>query len=966
MKTTYFRADVRPAVGIWRHVCLLAVILMLGSAAPVQAAPPQKLLTVLAQRGQHTKFLSMVSAAGLTSTLDGAGPFTIFAPTDAAYDTFPTLVISNLIVNLTAPTNQALLKGAIQFHVASGQVTAASLGVLSKLPMTDGSQANITSSSGQLKINHARITQAGIAAANGTIHVIDAVLVPPNLAATVTVAHRVRIDGRFTTLTLLLDQGGYSDPGLNRFIPRTLFAPTDAAFAKLPASTVSALFDPANVNDLFFRLNYLISRTDSPASVLSVTPNLPTVAEEFLPVTTAGGLKVGGAAVVEADLKCLNGWIHAIDTFITRPSLLETQTAYDFLKEDPNFSTMVEIFEATGFGDVLRQRAASLTVFAPPNSSWAKLNPAVLKVLKDPTYRNVTVYYAAIQIVQPRFLLETLNQFFGGGTVATTYGTPVTVGKSGSTYLINGVPVTTPNILTTNGNINFTAENFIKDFLPMDIDIRAVLEADGRFTKWLQALRTAGLESLLASNDPASFVTVVAPTDTGINALPPGAFDNLLRAENRASLELFVRKHLVPGTQRSSRFNPAITLTTLAGTPLTFQPAGGGFTAGGVPIVTLDEILANEISATNGVIHAIQSVLPGTVPSIPVVPPVISALRQAGQFGTFLAAIDAAGISNSIGASAPTTIFAPSDAAFAALPAGTVDNLLKPQNKQQLLAILNYMQVAGRRPAADLATVRRLQSLQGQNLNVIPRDGALFINTAALTRPDIVAGEGIIHGINQVLFPPPVPETRNAIDMLAGDGRFTLLLTALSAAGYTDLVRTNKNLTLLAPTDEAFAAGPPGKLENLLLPENVLLLRDQLDHHMLSGQRLAASFVNGLPVNSLAVVPHFVTVEGGALRFSGGLVIDRDLATGSCLIQVLDTVIYFERQTNPGGDPIVTKAGLLENGRIRLDWTGGKGSYVIQRKATLEAPWTTFAETGVKTFDIDPIGKFSFFRVTNK
>ena len=186
-------------------------------------------------------------------------------------------------------------------------------------------------------------------------------------------------------------------------------------------------------------------------------------------------------------------------------------------------------------------------------------------------------------------------------------------------------------------------------------------------------------------------------------------------------------------------------------------------------------------------------------------PGILGALESAGHFTTLISAINAAGMASTFSGPGPFTLLAPTDEAFAALPAGTVADLLKPENKTRLQSILNYHAVSGKRSSANLQLLTKLTSLSFLSLNVVLRDGSLFINTAPVLRPDIAATNGVIHGIGQVLSPPPVPETRPALDVLGSDGRFTVFLLALKAAGYEGLLQTNKNLTAFVPTDAAFA-----------------------------------------------------------------------------------------------------------------------------------------------------------------
>jgi uncharacterized surface protein with fasciclin (FAS1) repeats len=133
---------------------------------------------------------------------------------------------------------------------------------------------------------------------------------------------------------------------------------------------------------------------------------------------------------------------------------------------------------------------------------------------------------------------------------------------------------------------------------------------------------------------------------------------------------------------------------------------------------------------------------------------VLEVATNAGQFSTLVAAINAAGLTETLSGAGPFTVFAPTDAAFAKLPAGTLENLLMPENKAKLAAILSYHVVPGRIASADLAGVRTTPAtVQGTSLSVDTRSG-VKINGASVTTPDVAASNGTIHVIDTVLLPP--------------------------------------------------------------------------------------------------------------------------------------------------------------------------------------------------------------------
>lgn len=124
-----------------------------------------------------------------------------------------------------------------------------------------------------------------------------------------------------------------------------------------------------------------------------------------------------------------------------------------------------------------------------------------------------------------------------------------------------------------------------------------------------------------------------------------------------------------------------------------------------------------------------------------------------GSFSTLVVAVKAAGLVDTLKGDGPFTVFAPTDEAFAKLPAGTVENLLKSENKDKLTAILTYHVVSGKVMAADVVKLDSATTVQGQSVNVTTNDGSVMINNANVVMADVKASNGVIHVIDTVLLP---------------------------------------------------------------------------------------------------------------------------------------------------------------------------------------------------------------------
>lgn len=133
---------------------------------------------------------------------------------------------------------------------------------------------------------------------------------------------------------------------------------------------------------------------------------------------------------------------------------------------------------------------------------------------------------------------------------------------------------------------------------------------------------------------------------------------------------------------------------------------------------------------------------------------IVDTAVAAGDFTTLAAALDAAGLVSTLKGDGPFTVFAPTDAAFAKLPAGTVEDLLKPENKDKLTAILTYHVVPGRVMAADVVGLDEAPTVNGKMIDVEVEGSSVKVNDANVTATDVEASNGVIHVIDSVILPP--------------------------------------------------------------------------------------------------------------------------------------------------------------------------------------------------------------------
>ena len=132
---------------------------------------------------------------------------------------------------------------------------------------------------------------------------------------------------------------------------------------------------------------------------------------------------------------------------------------------------------------------------------------------------------------------------------------------------------------------------------------------------------------------------------------------------------------------------------------------------------------------------------------------IVDTAVAAGSFKTLVAAIKAAGLVETLKGKGPFTVFAPTDEAFAKLPAGTLDDLLKPENKEKLKGILTYHVVAGKVMAKDVVKMKEAKTVNGKMLTVTVKDGKVMVDNANVAKTDIACTNGVIHVIDAVVLP---------------------------------------------------------------------------------------------------------------------------------------------------------------------------------------------------------------------
>ncbi len=270
-----------------------------------------------------------------------------------------------------------------------------------------------------------------------------------------------------------------------------------------------------------------------------------------------------------------------------------------------------------------------------------------------------------------------------------------------------------------------------------EMDIVDTAVAAGSFKTLAAALEAADLIDALKGDGP---FTVFAPTDEAFAALPEGTVETLLKPENKALLTAILTYHVVPGDLKAEHVVKADKLVTLNGQKLDLSTDDG---------VQIDgaNVVKTDIGTSNGTIHVIDAVI------MPSTKDIIDTAVEAGSFKTLAAALGAAELIETLQGDGPFTVFAPTDDAFAKLPKGTVESLLKPENKAKLQAVLTYHVVPGRVYATDAISAGQAKTVQGSKVTIAHKDGKVMVDHATVIHADIDTTNGVVHVIDQVILP---------------------------------------------------------------------------------------------------------------------------------------------------------------------------------------------------------------------
>lgn len=422
-----------------------------------------------------------------------------------------------------------------------------------------------------------------------------------------------------------------------------------------------------------------------------------------------------------------------VATSLFATGIIEYKDPIETAEDAGSFTTLLAALDAAGLTDVLRGEGP-FTVFAPTDAAFAALPDGLVEALLNdiPTLTQILLYHVVPADVRS-------GEVVALDSAPTVQGERVAIDvRRGSVY-VDDAQVVAADIDTSNGVIHVIDSVLVPSSINVSKllldDIVDIAIADGRFNSLVAALRAARLVDTLRGEGP---FTVLAPTDDAFAKLPSGTLSSLQR--NIPALTDVLLYHVIPGEATSADVIGLTSATTVQGQPVVITVDGGSVFANDAQVVITD------VQAANGVIHVIDTVL------VPPTQNIAETLAADGNFSTLLAAVEAAGLAETLSSGGPFTLFAPTDRAFRRLPVGTVPALLG--DIPRLTDILLYHVVSGRVFSGDVAGLSAAPSVQGEDIRIAISGGNVLLNSdATVTDVNILATNGVIHVIDRVILP---------------------------------------------------------------------------------------------------------------------------------------------------------------------------------------------------------------------
>ncbi|MGQ1911435.1 fasciclin domain-containing protein [Marinifilum sp. RC60d5] len=552
----------------------------------------ENIVDIVVGNSDFSILAAALTKADLVGALNGNGPFTVFGPTNAAFQQlFTDLGVSGLDDLSAEALTPILLYHVLGVEAKSNTLTDGYVETLSTFTPGDFPINLLVSLDNGVQLNSStNVTSADVMASNGVIHIIDNVLLPPDV---------VDIAIANASFTHLVDAVLKADlaSALKAEGPFTIFAPTDAAFESLFDELGISGIDDLTAEDLVPILTYHVVSGNVRAADVS-TGSVPTLnTEADIEIDAESGVVLNGSTnVIATDVQGTNGVVHVIDKVLIPNAEEEQQSIADIASANSDFTSLVAALDKAELVETL-DGEGMFTVFAPTNQAFQDLFTDLgISGIDDVSAEDLT-QILLYHVLASKVMAADINTGYVE-TLATNSPDmdPVTLylNNEDGVYLNKETMVTTADIEAFNGVIHIVD----KVLLPPNVVEIAI--ANASFEHLVAAVVKADLAGALSDDGP---FTIFAPTDAAFEALFVELGVNGIEDLSAETLSPILLYHVVSGNVRAEDVTTGMVPTLNETNDLNID------TSSGVVINTNTNVVATDVQGTNGVIHVIDKVL---------------------------------------------------------------------------------------------------------------------------------------------------------------------------------------------------------------------------------------------------------------------------------------------------------------------------------------------------------------------
>lgn len=490
-------------------------------------------------------------------------------------------------------------------------------------------------------------------------------------------------------------------------------------------------------------------------------------------------------------------------------------TVAERIEEWSTLGYLEEQLRSAGLFEPLKNENNSYTVFA------TRLDGIDRSALESGQARlsNILQYHV---VSGKELKVEDLSD---GQTLETMSGEQLTVTTADTSTYVNGALIETEDITASNGFVHIVSRTLLEN---QSLTSRLDLEA-----------QTGVIDSAIVKQGgipSGGPYTLFAPINGGFGGLE---LSTLLNSSN--ILESLVQYHLVSGETLSGDLSDGQTIQTVDGASLDVTIEGDG-----TVLINNSEVETADLRTTNGVIHLIDRALLQNQS-------ITDRTALTSNFSNFEAGLKQANLAGTLDGSGPFTVFGPQNGAF-----GSIDTDTLFSSQSPLQSVLEYHVVQGEYRSGDLSDGQTLTTVDGAELTVSIVDGTPVVNGYAIDEPDLIAGNGVMHGMNDVFL-----ENQTVADRAALTAVSTTFENLLQQAGlYSTFDDPDQTYTVFAPADQAFAALNSNAAQALTAPRSENLLSKILKYHTVSGEAYSST--------ELASGQRLQTLQGSSVRTAAG------------------------------------------------------------------------------------------------